>query len=282
MPLAVVASRRGSRPLCVRRVALGAMPALLACAPAPAPPTAERIVAFARDSMPLDSLTNAPSDSALEALLDRLGIRRDPVLAVVDTGCARGGAGRPVAQPARVSCRMRGEGHALDVELLSSRDGYPQALRVRSPDGGASQELALDAEPPGGEAPFLFAVDLDADGTRELLARRYRGATGNTAYQVWRYDPPTRRLTADSAMTEMASPERWPGRRCVWEMYHGGGDNRSYSLACVREGRWRDVWSVSVWQDPASRVVTRTVQVRVADSLRLARLDTVPSFVDRE
>jgi hypothetical protein len=92
---------------------------------------------------------------------------------------------------------MGGATDAIDVELITdSAGGWPAWVRVFS-GGTLSHDVALDEEvnTPDERTQYLFAVDLDGDGVRELMIRKFLAMRGNTAYQVFRFDraswPPT-------------------------------------------------------------------------------------------
>src|SRR5215208_5284783 len=103
---------------------------MLACSRGAEPePPAASPSAFARDSMPVDSLTGWPSDSAREQLLDRIGIPHDTNGAVADSGCVLRTTDAALPQVQRVTCYMRDKSEAVDIEV-QLREGELARLRI--------------------------------------------------------------------------------------------------------------------------------------------------------
>ena len=243
---------------------------LAGCGASSHAPTAEEIASFARDSMPLDSLTGYPSDSAFARLFVMLGVARDTI--PVTAGCSLGGDSDSVPRVQQVTCVMRA-GERLEVEL--SQDSTGTAIRAGAV-GAEVQEYALEeTEPFDPSDVYLSATDLDGDGTRELMIRQLRGGTGNTAFQVFRYVTLTNRIAPDAPLSAMPNLARIPGWPCVWHGWHGGGADRANLISCIRDGTRLDAWAKIEQPDSATGRTLRMIHVLQGDSLQVVRTDTV-------
>jgi TonB family protein len=127
-------------------------------------------------------------------------------------------------EPGRAPQRVvvTGDGHGWPRDLRIYRGGAARPLQVLAPD---FESLPMA----GGE--FLSAIDLDADGYRDLLAHAWSGTAGITWF-VWRWDPRRARFAADSALSALPNLVPVPGRPCV----HGGSG--SLEELCLQRGRW--------------------------------------------
>jgi hypothetical protein len=142
------------------------------------------------------------------------------------------------------------------------------------------QVLSLQAQMGEMPAPFipnlLQAVDLDADGHRDLMMGTSWGATGNTAYAVWRYDPLAHRFAADTALSSMFNPAPVPGRACVTSYSNSSARDDGTGLFCLRDGRWMlDSADEHEWDRQANAVI-HTIRARRGDSLVVLKRETLP------
>jgi hypothetical protein len=139
------------------------------------------------------------------------------------------------------------------------------------------QTMPFDAEmemPSPWNGSVLHAVDLDNDGYRDLLVGKFWGATGNTFYYVWRFNPASRRFVIDSALTDVSNPRSVPGRACVRTHSNTSARDDASSLLCLRTGRWiMDSAEVNTW-DRKANVVMHEVHARQGDSLVVVRRET--------
>jgi hypothetical protein len=153
--------------------------------------------------------------------------------------------------------------------VLSARDSGP-ALQV------LHRELGEAEMPLSHVTDVVRTIDLDADGWRDLLVGKFWGATGNRGYDVWRFDPATRRFVADSALSQTWDPIPVPGRPCVATHSHTSVLDDASAVHCLHAGRWRlDSAEVNTWHRRAHTVV-REVFARRGDSLVVVRTTTRP------
>jgi len=241
------------------------------------------LAALASDTTIVDSELGPPTDSALSALLTRLGIPPDAKLASAGRGCELRGFKKKsdtLSSLSRVHCHMRGDDADVDLDAVVSPEGYAERLYVREPDTYSIREplqtIELDlAERFKPGALNLYTEDFDGDGVRELFVRSFEGATGNFGYDAWRFDTTSRRFTKDTVISKMASPVHMAGRPCVRESWNSSVHDGSDSVACFRAGRWVDVWQSETHYDEKSKVVRRSLAVRIGDSLRVVRSDSL-------
>jgi hypothetical protein len=147
-----------------------------------------------------------------------------------------------------------------------SGDRPVQVLRVNS-DGELPMPYATNA---------LQGIDLDADGHRDLMLGRSWGATGNTSYSIWRFDPRAQRLVADTALSSMVNPRPMRGRPCVMTSSNSSVRDNGSGMFCLRDGAWRlDSLESNTWDREASTVINE-VKVRRGDSLVLVRREIRP------
>jgi hypothetical protein len=109
---------------------------------------------------------------------------------------------------------------------------------------------------------------------RELLVRSFEGATGNSGYEAWRFDIASRHFAKDTVISKMRSPVHMAGRPCVRESWNTSVRDRSGLVECFVAGRWVDVWRSETRYDEKTKMVRRTLAVRIGDSLRVVRSDS--------
>jgi hypothetical protein len=81
---------------------------------------------------------------------------------------------------------------------------------------------AIAVERPRRGRDFLEGVDLNADGWTDLRVMTWWGVIPNTGYDVFLYDPATRRFALSEALSAQSNPEPVPGHPCVRTHSVGG------------------------------------------------------------
>lgn len=239
--------------------------------------------ALATDTTIIETATAAPSDSAISALLTRLGFPRREKLASAGTGCELRGFEKKsdtLSSSPRVRCHMRGGDADVVIQAEVSPEGFAERLLVRDAAADSTREplqtIELDlTEPFKADTRNLYTDDFDGDGVRELLVRSFQGATGNFGYVAWRFDTTSRHFTRDTVISRMASPVHMTGRPCVRESWNSSVRDRSGLVECFVAGRWVKVWRSETQYDEKSKVVRRSLAVRIGDSLRVVRSDSL-------
>jgi hypothetical protein len=241
------------------------------------------LTALATDTTIVETETGAPSNEAISALLTRLGIPVDPKLASAGRGCELRGFEKKsdtLSSAPRVRCHMRGDDADVVIEAAVSPEGYAERLLVRDPVADSTREplqiIELDlTEPFRSDRVNLFTEDFDGDGVRELFVASFEGATGNFGYEAWRYDTTSLRFTRDALVSKLSSPVHLAGRPCVRQSWNWGIHDRSGSVECFLGGRWVTMWRSETRLDEKANLVRRELTVRIGDSLRVVRRDTL-------
>lgn len=180
---------------------------------------------------------------------------------------------------ARFSCELRAGEPPLAVVLEPGPDGYRRWLRVFAAADSTRPLQVLDLGKPDGPVPdgepHLEALDLDADGWRDLRLLAWAGAA-NVGYHTWLYDPARRRFARSEELSALTSPEPIPGRPCVRTNDRGGHAGMIYTSSehCREGGRWVEVRR-EAQDDLADGVYLKTTYERRGDSLVVVRRDTV-------
>jgi hypothetical protein len=135
--------------------------------------------------------------------------------------------------------------------------------------------VAGDAEMPQPHfTDVVRTIDLDADGWRDLLVGRFWGATGNTGYDVWHFDPSTRRFIVDSTLSRLVNPDPVTGRPCVTTYSNSSVADDEMGIYCLHAGRWRlDSAESHTWLRD-SNAIRHDIVARRGDSLVLVRTET--------
>jgi hypothetical protein len=145
----------------------------------------------------------------------------------------------------------------------------------------ARQVLLLDSTlPPPWSANAVQMVDLDADGYNDLLVGDSWGATGNTRYQVWRFNSLMGRFVEDRELSEVFNPSPVPGTGCVHTHSNTSFADGESALLCRRDGHWTtDSIETSTW-NRQEHVIVHEIRIRKGGSLivvkRTIRPDSTP------
>ena len=238
----------------------------------------------ARDEARAGPSIGAPSvvDPTHDGCRQTRGQRPDTSIRILDSIATEAWRRAFVHGGAEYTCEI-GPGVALRlVALVDSTQGTVDSIRIFASGDASRPREVLRREPGEAEAPMpyhtdvLRAVDLDADGWRDLLAGKFWGATGNRGYDVWRYAPSARRFVADTALSRLWNPEPIPGRSCVrtWSTTSARDDVRG--VYCLRAGRWSlDSVETNSWNRD-SGTVTREITIRRGDTLVRVKRETRP------
>jgi hypothetical protein len=233
----------------------------------------ELVADFARDTTIIEQPDRLPDSAALSRLLDRIGIPFEQRLARNDLDCVTTGT-RALFSPT-ISCHIRDGVEPMKLHIVADSSGYEE-LQVLDGTAIAQRIDLTDFERPDPTAPALFAEDLDGDEAREVIMRRFTGATGNAGFTVWRADPTAHILTPDSAMSSMTGAIRMPGRPCVFQSWNLGVYDHVSVIECYLAKQWKPVWQSSTESTRTTNKIVRRLKVMVRDTLRLIRADTLP------
>jgi hypothetical protein len=143
--------------------------------------------------------------------------------------------------PSYACTLYRGRAPVRLVLVTDARFGRPVAVRVYGAHGGRPvQVLPLDdaADAPPRGSSFFQGVDLNRDGWMDLKVLTTWGATGNQAFDVFRYEPARSRFVKDTTLTRLGLVAPVPGRPCVAIHWHMGIGVYSDGEYCWRTGRW--------------------------------------------
>ena len=117
-------------------------------------------------------------------------------------------------------------------------------------------------------------IDLDADGWRDLLVGRFWGATGNSGYDVWRFDSTSRRFAFDSTLSTLVNPTPVAGGPCVSTYSNSSVADDVIGVYCLHSGRWRlDSAESHTWMRD-SNAIRHDIMARRGDSLVIVRSET--------
>lgn len=231
-----------------------------------------------------DSAQRDAASAATAAIVRRdtsCVVGESEVLALADTGPYR--VTQRLTARQLVDCRIHDGWPPTRVSIeADTADPRITGLRVSLPPvpgrADSIQQLASSAdEPPPRGMPYFYALDLDGDGYRELVAMAWWGATGNTGYDVWRWDPAAGRFAKDSVLSGLSNPRPLPGRPCVTSHSVGGmvGMLHSNGVVCRERGRWVRESDESQDWNAAERFFVKVTRERRGDSLVVVRTDTV-------
>ena len=162
--------------------------------------------------------------------------------ALADTGAYR--VTQRLAGQQVVECRIHDAWPPTRVVIVAdTADQRITGLRVQLPPVAGRAVAFQQLETIGDEAPvrgmpYFFALDFDGDGYRELVAMALVGATGNTGYDVWRWDLASGRFAKDTVLSGLSNPRPVPGRPCVTSHSVGGMAGMIHSNGMLCRGGW--------------------------------------------
>lgn len=259
-------------------------------------PHRQPLAAFALACLAIAACTRGKDVSPAASGKQAAGSAAAPSVASRDTSCVVGNGERDALSdtgayrvarrlPGRqvVECRIHDAWAPTRVDIVADTAGQLiTGLHVRLPPvaGRASEiqrlQRSADERPARGR-PYFFALDFDGDGYRELVAMTWWGATGNTGYDVWRWDATVGRFAKDTVLSGLSNPSAVPGRPCVTSHSVGGmvGMIHSNSLLCREGGRWVTRSTETQDWNAAARAFIRVTSERRGDSLVVIRTDTV-------
>jgi hypothetical protein len=158
---------------------------------------------------------------------------------------------------------------SLDSVVVRADSASPHVLQVLHRDRDAEMPLPYHSD-------VLRAIDLDADGHRDIAVGRFWGATGNRGYEIWRYDPVARRFVVDSALSQIWNPNPVRGRACVSSTSNSSARDDEMGMYCLRSGRWiLDSAESNTWIRDSHRV-RHDIRARRGDSLVLLKSEARP------
>lgn len=235
---------------------------------------------FDSDLPILKGTTSADGGNACQQLT---GQRPDASISITDTvawaawqrGFARGGEYRCVIHAKIPPIRI-----VLVKDTASGTfDGYIEPDAANGPPWHIPRDsLLFEMEEPLPRIAMVQMLDLDADGYGDLLVENMWGATGNTLYQVWRFNRHLRQFIADDELTGESNLSPVPGIACVYTDSNGGGANET-ARRCLRNGHWvTDSLFTSRWA-PKAKAVIEEVQARRGDRLVVVKRTVRPDSI---
>lgn len=141
------------------------------------------------------------------------------------------------------------------------------------------QTIALGPEfdtPNPWDTDALRMFDIDIDGFADLIVGKSWGATGNTNYGIWMFDPAARRFVVDTSLDEAAFVNVIRGRPCIWTSWNTSVHDDSGGMFCRRGGRWILDSTVSHTWDRKTDHVIETIEIRRGDSMVVVKSRPVP------
>jgi hypothetical protein len=141
--------------------------------------------------------------------------------------------------------------------------GGIRQIEVRTPAKLLVQTLRVDdSEAPFIGSKFFLAEDLNFDGFRDLMCLTYWGATGNTFYSVWLFNPKSHLFEPSAELSKLGNLNADVKTREITSGGVGGMAGNIYgrSIYKWREGRLVLVSSEHQDWDPKTRCFVRTTK----------------------
>lgn len=235
-----------------------------------------------KQANPVDSLPSEgrrPGGTSAGCVQTR-GQRPDTTIAIGDT-TQRSEWSRAYLRGTEYRCVVNPSLPALRVVVLGdSAVGLDSIAFIPDTAGAAAmQTITLDPEfdtPPPSATDALQMIDIDADGYADLLIGKSWGATGNTDYAVWMFEPGTRRFVVDTSLRTAPFANVVPGRPCIWTAWNWSAFDDSAAMFCRRGGRWIVDSTVEHSYDRKKRQHVETFEARRHDSLVVVKQRVTP------
>ena len=117
-------------------------------------------------------------------------------------------------------------------------------------------------EPPYKDAQYFQALDLNFDGYKDIRIMTSWGATGNTVYKNWLYEPKFESFDHSPALDALSSPTPDPKRRVITTRSNGGMAGCIYTIQTYDyfNGQLRLIWEESQVYKESTKSFEKTVQ----------------------
>jgi hypothetical protein len=187
---------------------------------------------------------------------------------------ARGAEYRCVIHPALPAVRVLIAGDSTATAL--------ESLVILSDSAAAfpAQRLVIDGDIPApSRTDVVRMLDLDADGYNDLLVGNSWGATGNTTYDIWRYNPLAHQFMKDGELSDTFNPSPVAGSACVHTHSNSSVADGEAARLCLRGGHWLTDSSETTTWDREAHVIVRERRARRKDSLVVVERTVRPDSV---
>ena len=109
----------------------------------------------------------------------------------------------------------------------------------------ATPENSMSESPPKG-SEYFKTEDLNFDGYQDVMLLNWWGATGNTGYFVWIFNPSEKKFFFSKEFSEVSNPKSLPETREVATTSVGGMAGRVHDFGRYR---WIDGKPTLVWEE---------------------------------
>lgn len=148
---------------------------------------------------------DAPAEQTIQAVVDP----RRPPYQIRITGTAEGNLGNKVER----------------VEIIRTGE-YPRRIQTIRPDVDHSESPCWGAE-------YFTVADIDGDGYQDLQILIWHGATGNSGFEIWLYDPKAEIFVLRKDL-EGYEWNHEPGQ--IRSHFHAGGGEQGWHTAIFEDG----------------------------------------------
>ena len=101
-------------------------------------------------------------------------------------------------------------------------------------------------EPPLKGSDYFRTEDFNFDGYRDLMLQSWCGATGNTGYVIWIFDPATKKFIFNKELSEVSNPDPLPDTQEIATTSVGGMAGRVHNFGRYR---WINGKLTMVWEE---------------------------------